>query len=418
MTAASAGWYPDPEDPRRVRYWSGTGWTTHVHAPADATDVPALSPEPAAQRSWVARHKVVTTLGVLAGGLLLIGVGSSLPPAEDDPVPIAVATTDSARTPPSTPAPTPTPTPTPTPEPDPVVAGFLAAGLDEPTPSELQELRDTCVSVRAKDSATLGALADTATASRAEVTTRLDIVCPKAATALRAALRDSDGDGKRNFEDDYARDPGRWTTTDRDGDGVPNKTDVAPTNPDVSSWDSGVVTRVVDGDTVEVAGIGTIRVIGIDTPERGECGYDKASQVMATLVLDRTVTLVPGARDDVDRYDRLLRYVDVDGTDAGLQLIRRGFAIARYDSRDGYGSHTREARYIDADATSPDRTNEFCPAAPPPPPPPPAGGGSEPWNQPGPDLDCADIGQRVIITGPDYHGLDRDGDGVGCDSYG
>ena len=242
---------------------------------------------------------------------------------------------------------------------------------------------------------------------------------PKAATALRAALRDSDGDGKRNFEDDYARDPGRWTTTDRDGDGVPNATDVAPTNPDVSSWDSGVVTRVVDGDTVEVAGIGTIRVIGIDTPERGECGYDKASQVMADLVLDRTVTLVPGARDDVDRYERLLRYVDVDGTDAGLQLIRRGFAIARYDSRDGYGSHTREARYVDADAASPDRTKEFCPAAPPPPPPPPpTGGGSEPWNQPGPDLDCADIGKRVIITGPDYHGLDRDGDGVGCDSYG
>ena len=290
----------------------------------------------------MARHKVVTTLGVLAGGLLvLIGVGSGLPPIEDDPVPIAVGTTDPARTPPSTP------------EPDPVVAGFLAAGLDEPTSGELQELRDTCVNVRAKDPATLGVLVDTAKAARAAVTTRLDIVCPKSATALRAALRDSDGDGKRNFEDDYARDPGRWTTTDRDGDGVPNTTDVAPTNPDVSSWDSGVVTRVVDGDTVEVAGIGTIRVIGIDTPERGECGYDKASHVMADLVLTRTVTLVPGARDDVDRYERMLRYVDVDDTDTGLQLIRRGFAIARYDSRDGYGSHTREARYIDADAASP-----------------------------------------------------------------
>jgi micrococcal nuclease len=32
----------------------------------------------------------------------------------------------------------------------------------------------------------------------------------------------------------------------------------------------------------------------------------------------------------------------VGGTDAGLTLIEDGFAIARYDSRDGYGRHTRE----------------------------------------------------------------------------
>ena len=29
----------------------------------------------------------------------------------------------------------------------------------------------------------------------------------------------------------------------------------------------GIVTNVVDGDTVDVAGVGRIRVIGIDTPE-------------------------------------------------------------------------------------------------------------------------------------------------------
>jgi hypothetical protein len=43
--------------------------------------------------------------------------------------------------------------------------------------------------------------------------------------------------------------------------------------------------------------------------------------------------------------------------------------------------------------------------------------GNEPWNMPGPDLDCADIGHQVTITGPDYHDLDRDGDGIGCESY-
>ncbi len=44
--------------------------------------------------------------------------------------------------------------------------------------------------------------------------------------------------------------------------------------------------------------------------------------------------------------------------------------------------------------------------------------GGEPWNQPGPDLDCADIGMTVYITGPDYRRLDREGDGIACESYG
>jgi len=37
------------------------------------------------------------------------------------------------------------------------------------------------------------------------------------------------------------------------------------------------------------------------------------------------------------------------------------------------------------------------------------------WN--GYDLDCADVGHRVKVTGDDPHRLDRDGDGWGCESY-
>jgi endonuclease YncB( thermonuclease family) len=52
---------------------------------------------------------------------------------------------------------------------------------------------------------------------------------------------------------------------------------------------------------------------------------------------------------DRDTYDRLLRFVVVDGRDAGLALIRSGHAVARYDSRDGYDPHPREERYRAAD---------------------------------------------------------------------
>lgn len=115
---------------------------------------------------------------------------------------------------------------------------------------------------------------------------------------------------------------------------------------------SGVVTSVVDGDTLDVEGVGRVRLVGIDTPEVGECGYDEARERLSDLVLGEPVTLVTAGVDDRDRYDRLLRYVDVDGADAGLVLLDEGLAVSRYDSRDGYGEHEREDDYLHADAAS------------------------------------------------------------------
>ncbi|WP_256793043.1 thermonuclease family protein [Terrabacter sp. Ter38] len=116
------------------------------------------------------------------------------------------------------------------------------------------------------------------------------------------------------------------------------------------------VTKVVDGDTIWVSRAGDsrkIRFIGIDTPETGQCGFTEARNALRGILGGQRVTLTAGARDDVDRYGRLLRYVDVNGVDAGLRLVKQGYAVARYDSRDGYGSHTREGAYVRADAASP-----------------------------------------------------------------
>lgn len=119
--------------------------------------------------------------------------------------------------------------------------------------------------------------------------------------------------------------------------------------------DSAFVSRVVDGDTLVLRSGETVRLAGIDTPERGQCGYQAATQELARLVQGKQVRLVP-SDEDRDRFGRLLRYVDVGGTDAGLRLLRSGHAVARYDSRDGYGFHPREPRYRDADRASPSRS--------------------------------------------------------------
>ena len=111
------------------------------------------------------------------------------------------------------------------------------------------------------------------------------------------------------------------------------------------------MTRVIDGDTIELGNGSDVRVVGIDTPEVGQCGYDAATNNMARLVLNKQVRLTM-SDEDTDHYGRWLRYVNVGPVDAGLQQIRQGFAIARYDSRDGYGFHVREPRYIAADRGS------------------------------------------------------------------
>ena len=99
----------------------------------------------------------------------------------------------------------------------------------------------------------------------------------------------------------------------------------------------------------------TVRLIGIDAPESGTCEADAATWTLTSLVQDQQVMLTPGGDgEDTDRYGRYLRYVDVNGVDAGLRLIEDGVAIARYDSRDGYGAHGRESAYVSADDASPD----------------------------------------------------------------
>jgi len=104
--------------------------------------------------------------------------------------------------------------------------------------------------------------------------------------------------------------------------------------PDNGSSQTAVVTRVVDGDTVEVDVDGReedLRYIGVDTPESVkpdapvECFGVEASDFNKELVEGETVRIVYDAeRRDV--YERLLAYVYVGDTFVNAELVRRGYA--------------------------------------------------------------------------------------------
>ena len=90
---------------------------------------------------------------------------------------------------------------------------------------------------------------------------------------------------------------------------------------------AAIVTRVIDGDTVEIEGGYRVRYIGIDTPERDESYYWEALQANRDLVEGKKVWLEKDV-EDRDRYDRLLRYVWVGNTMVNAELVRLGYAYS------------------------------------------------------------------------------------------
>ena len=93
------------------------------------------------------------------------------------------------------------------------------------------------------------------------------------------------------------------------------------------------VQRVVDGDTLVIAGGERVRLIGIDTPETKkpgspvECFGRRASAFTERLVEGRRVRLVRDV-EERDRFGRLLAYVYRGSDDlfVNAELVRRGYA--------------------------------------------------------------------------------------------
>lgn len=96
------------------------------------------------------------------------------------------------------------------------------------------------------------------------------------------------------------------------------------------------VSRVVDGDTIQLETGERVRYIGVDTPESVdprrpvECLGKEASEKNKEFVKGQEVRLEKDVSDK-DGYGRLLRYVWVGNTMINELLVRQGFAqVATY----------------------------------------------------------------------------------------
>lgn len=110
------------------------------------------------------------------------------------------------------------------------------------------------------------------------------------------------------------------------------------------------ITRVVDGDTIDVDIDGrpeTIRYIGANTPERDEPCYQDATRANRELLQGGPLRLDTD-ETDTDTHGRLLRYVYAGDTLVERELIRQGWAEAvKYRSDD---KHYNEFRKLERQA--------------------------------------------------------------------
>jgi len=96
-----------------------------------------------------------------------------------------------------------------------------------------------------------------------------------------------------------------------------------------SRTEQKIVTKIIDGDTVIVEGGETVRLLGIDCDEKGKECFTPAKNRIEELLLGKSVVLESG-NEDKDQYDRLLRYIFLNGKNINLQLVEEGFCVARF----------------------------------------------------------------------------------------
>jgi hypothetical protein len=149
--------------------------------------------------------------------------------------------------------------------------------------------------------------------------------------------------------------------------------------------------------------------------EGGKGSLLRLAPIGSSIVLEADARL-----DQVDRYGRLLRYVNRQGTNVNVELVRRG-AAEPYFYRGESGRYA--SRLLEAERAAKSARRgiwaDRCAA------PAPIAGGCD-RNYAGgcvppypPDVDCDDIRALGIapvrVVGADPHRLDGDGDGFGCE---
>jgi endonuclease YncB( thermonuclease family) len=211
------------------------------------------------------------------------------------------------------------------------------------------------------------------------------------------------------------------------------------------SSNAETILKITDGDTIRINTGEDVRLLQIDTPEpmSSECYASEATAALTKLIFGKTIRLeADSASANIDQYKRLLRYVFVGKTNVNLKMVEIGAAAPYfYNGEKGKysaqllkaaqkaraqkiglwgkcpGSKLDPTRSLSTGTSVKPAPSQSATAA--------ATGNCDPnYDQCVPisayDLDCPDIYNlgmsRIRVIGTDIHKLDRDRDGIACES--
>ena len=182
----------------------------------------------------------------------------------------------------------------------------------------------------------------------------------------------------------------------------------------------GIVTNVIDGDTLDVltneGDIITIRLASLDTPERNEPGFNEAKNFITEQCLDKNAQVDPDNNQGLT-YGRTVAFVYCEGVNVNEAILDNNLADVyqsfcdvsefadtnwaqehgclnnRSDNGDNDGAEKEDP--IESDSNNGNRVD---------------------INDSSKDLDCKDFDEKnTPVEDDDPHNLDADGDGIGCE---
>ena len=192
-----------------------------------------------------------------------------------------------------------------------------------------------------------------------------------------------------------------------------------------------LVTRVIDGDTIDVKDGNReyrVRFAQVDAPETNECYGSQATNWLTQQLLSKRVKLERTTNGpDEDQYGRKVREVWLGSTSINVEIVRRGYA-EHYESFSSEDPDLAQRIAAAEDSAQANGRGLWTDCAEPDPDPKPGctpgyktadGSCIDDHDDDGNgDVNCDEVdasAKPVQVTGSDPYGLDGDGDGIGCE---
>jgi len=174
---------------------------------------------------------------------------------------------------------------------------------------------------------------------------------------------------------------------------------------------TGKVTKIVDGDTIHVAGQ-SIQLALVSSPELNKPSGLGAQHFLQQICPVGSNVLV--AEDDGQTqgsFGRIVALVYCNGVNLNKAVIEEGFGEISFDSchQSEFALHSWSGCSRNQHLTESEsqfyKTKSKCD--------PNYSGACIPINTS--DLDCKDVPKNIKVVGSDPHNLDKDGDGIACE---